>query len=212
MNAAMVACIGPAAAGIEFDRLLAQALRSHDCVVLDGFLAASQWRPLAARAQSLADAGELLPARVGRGGGVSLDPALRGDRTRWLTRDDRLEAALLDRLELLLATLNRELLLGLTEVEAHFAHYPPGARYVRHRDRFRDDDRRVLSLALYLNDDWQENDGGALRIHAMQQAAQAQDLLPLAGRAVALLSASVEHEVLPASRDRYSVAAWFRSA
>jgi SM-20-related protein len=212
MNAAMVARIGLTAAGTEYERVLAQALRSHDCVALDGFLAASQWRPLAARAQSLADAGELAPARVGRGGGASLDPALRGDRTRWLTRDDPLEAALLDRLELLRTTLNRELLLGLTETEAHFAHYPPGARYARHRDRFRDDDRRVLSLALYLNHDWQENDGGALRIHATQQASEAQDLLPLGGRAVAFLSATIEHEVLPASRDRYSIAAWFRRA
>ena len=61
--------------------------------------------------------------------------------------------------------LNRRLLLGLHELEAHYALYPAGAHYDRHRDRFRDDDARVLSAVLYLNRDWTEADAGALRLY-----------------------------------------------
>ena len=50
--------------------------------------------------------------------------------------------------------LNRRLLLGLASVEAHIAWYPPGAGYGRHRDTFRNDDSRVLSLTCYLNAGW----------------------------------------------------------
>ena len=95
------------------------------------------------------------------------------------------------------------------DVEAHFAHYPPGARYVRHRDRFRDDDHRVVSLVVYLNADWDApRNGGELRLY--DTAGNAHDVAPLGGRAACFLSADIEHEVLPATRDRLSVAAWLR--
>jgi SM-20-related protein len=107
--------------------------------------------------------------------------------------------------------LNRELLLGLEELEAHFALYPPGAGYARHRDRFRDDDARVLSTVFYLNPDWREADGGALRLHLPACAPVAhRDFFPVAGTLVVFLSADFEHEVLPASRDRLSIAGWMR--
>ena len=93
------------------------------------------------------------------------------------------------------------------EVEAHYAIYPPGTRYGRHRDRFRDDDARVLSCVLYLNDAWTHDDGGALRLYDGDGAI---DVLPEGGRLVAFLSADFEHEVLPARRERLSIAGWFR--
>ena len=103
--------------------------------------------------------------------------------------------------------LNRELMLGLDELEAHFAMYAPGTRYAKHRDRFRDDDARVLSSVLYLNDDWQESDGGALRLYLPDRHL---DVYPSAGKLVLFLSADFEHEVLAATRDRLSIAGWFR--
>jgi len=109
--------------------------------------------------------------------------------------------------------LDRELFLGLRELEAHYALYPPGARYARHRDRFRDDDARVLSAVLYLNDDWNEADGGALRLYFDTGVSTPyRDIAPHAGTLVLFLSAEFDHEVLPATRERLSVAAWFRRA
>ena len=107
--------------------------------------------------------------------------------------------------------LNRRLLLGMIELEAHYALYPPGAAYARHRDRFRDDDARVLSTVLYLNADWREEDGGALRLYLGGDAKNPHlDIYPNAGTLVLFLSAEFDHEVLPATRERLSVAGWFR--
>jgi SM-20-related protein len=36
------------------------------------------------------------------------------------------------------------------------------------------------------------------------------DILPLGGRLVLFLSDLIEHEVLPARRERYSITGWFR--
>jgi SM-20-related protein len=137
------------------------------------------------------------------------DPALRGDATHWLEAGASApQDTLLARLDALRVAVNRTAFLGLSDIEAHFAHYAPGARYARHRDRFRDDDRRVVSLACYLNDDWDDApDGGALRLYDAGGAPR--EFAPVGGRAVVFLS-ELEHEVLPATRDRFSVAAWLR--
>jgi SM-20-related protein len=109
--------------------------------------------------------------------------------------------------EELRAAVNRELALGLWRYEGHYALYPPGAHYARHRDRFVDDDARVLSLVVYLNAGWRADDGGALRLYA---SGGSRDVLPEAGTLVAFLAAQFEHEVLPATRPRLAVAGWLR--
>lgn len=159
-------------------------------------------------ARGHARAGRLLPAATGRAGERAF-AGLRGDETLWLDDPGCGPAArsLLAALEGLREPLNRQLLPGLDAVEAHFAHYPPGSGYARHRDRFRSDDARLLSLVVYLNPDWPDEAGGALRLHL---PGGVHDIAPRAGTVVAFLSDAVEHEVLPADRDRFSVAAWFR--
>jgi SM-20-related protein len=147
-------------------------------------------------------------AAIGRDQGRVLS-SLRGDSTLWLD-DPRCGAAskaFVAELELLRKALNQSLLLGLETVEAHFAVYPAGAGYARHRDRFRDDDARVLSLVCYLNKDWPRQAGGELRLHL---PGGVQDISPEIGTSVVFLSADIEHEVLPATQTRYSIAAWFR--
>ena len=103
--------------------------------------------------------------------------------------------------------LNRRLLLGLQSFEAHYALYPPGAGYLRHRDRFRDDDARVLSFVGYLNPQWPMDAGGELRLFVDDRIV---DVVPRLGRCVLFLSADIEHEVRPARQPRYSIAGWFR--
>ncbi|MEO8000508.1 MAG: 2OG-Fe(II) oxygenase [Arenimonas sp.] len=135
--------------------------------------------------------------------------SLRGDFTLWL--DDPLCGAasklFLEALDALRKNLNESLLLGLESVEAHYAAYPAGAAYAKHRDRFRDDDARVLSLVCYLNIDWPDNAGGALRLHL---PGGHKDIAPTLGTSVIFLSEEIEHEVLPSTQMRYSIAAWFR--
>jgi SM-20-related protein len=92
--------------------------------------------------------------------------------------------------------------------EGHYALYPPGAFYRRHRDRFRDDDGRVLSCVLYLNQDWDAGDGGTLRIHL--DGGDTRDVLPAGGTFACFLADRFEHEVLPATRERLAISGWFR--
>lgn len=150
----------------------------------------------------------LRPASTGRGAGARVG-GLRGDDTLWLDNPACGPAAreLLVRLDILRDGLNRRLTLGLASVEAHFAHYPVGTGYARHIDGFRQDDARVLSLVLYLNPDWPTDAGGELRLHL---PGGARDIAPRMGTLALFLSAEVEHEVMPATQPRYSVAAWFR--
>ncbi len=187
---------------------LAEALAASGACRILGMPDANATRALRDDLLRLAASGELTPAATGRGAGRALQPALRGDRTLWLDdpRCGNAAGAFLATLDGIRLALNARLFLGIAETEAHYARYAPGAGYARHRDRFRDDDARVLSLVAYLNDDWREADGGALRLHLDHGAVE---VVPRGGTAVCFRS-ELEHEVLPATRERLSIAAWFR--
>lgn len=166
---------------------------------------------LRGRALALDGVGAMTPGGVGRGP-ARLDRAdVRGDRLAWLADPphDAAEVAALARFEELRRACNRALTLGLFEFESHYSLYAPGASYGRHRDRFRDDDARVLSCVLYLNDGWQPGDGGALRVHLPD--GDTLDVAPIGGTLVAFLSEAFEHEVLPAVRTRMALTGWFRT-
>ena len=165
------------------------------------------WAALREEAGALQRAGRLQPAATGRGDGRG-HAGLRGDSTAWIDADTGPAfAAWLGCMDALRRSLNRDLQLGMEDFEAHVACYPPGTGYARHRDRFADDDARVLSLTCYLNADWPDDAGGALRLHL---ADGGRDIAPRAGTVVVFLSDEVEHEVLPATRERWSIAGWFR--
>ena len=104
--------------------------------------------------------------------------------------------------------LNRGLYLGLEDFESHFALYPPGAFYRKHVDRFRDDDKRMVSAVIYLNDAWLPEHGGQLRM--FPKDADAFDVQPVGGCLAVFLSGEMPHEVLPAHRERLSLTGWFR--
>lgn len=186
---------------------IAEALCGGGACRVEGFFA-DLADDLAAEARALQRDGALRAASIGRGASRLGDAGIRGDSTLWL--DDPACVAgrrLLQRLEGLADGLRESLRLPIRAVEAHYAHYPAGAGYARHRDRFRDSGSRLVSWVGYLNRDWREEDGGQLRLH-FDDGARA-DVLPAFGASACFLS-ELQHEVLPARRDRYSVAAWFR--
>jgi SM-20-related protein len=188
---------------------LVDTLVDRGWVRQDGFLPAALASALAEECRALTATGALKAAGVGRGATPQLRPDIRGDHIQWL-KDGQSAAcdAYLALMEQLRATLNRELYLGLADYESHFAWYPVGAFYRQHLDRFRDDDLRTVSVVIYLNDDWQPADGGALRL--APPGREPIDILPLAGRMAMFMSADMPHEVLPATRERMSIAGWFR--
>lgn len=183
---------------------------SHDgYAIVDGLIAQDLLAALAADCDAALAAGRFHPAGTGRAAGHRVDAGRRGDAVLWLEADESnmAQTRFLAAMDTLRDDLNRRLLLGLHELEAHYAVYPPGAGYMRHRDRFSDDDARVVSLVVYLNPDWSAADGGELRLH-LDDAPR--DIVPSAGTVALFLSAEIEHEVRPALRPRRSIAGWFR--
>ena len=167
------------------------------------------------RARLLADTHELHSARVGHNVGVQAKLALRSDDTRWLAHapDDASERDAVSAVNALRAHLNEALFIGAQEAELHFARYAPGAFYRTHRDRFRDDDARLVSLVFYLNDEWPDDAGGELVLYADDDSgAVITRVPPRGGTLVCFLSDRFPHEVLPATRERYSLTGWLRRA
>lgn len=151
----------------------------------------------------------LQPAAIGRGPQQQIDEGIRGDKIQWLDGRSVLQRRYLDLMEGLRLQLNRQLLLGLFEYESMFALYEPGQGYGKHWDNFRGTSDRMLTSILYLNPDWQADDGGELVIYDPQERELA-TLQPTMGRLVCFLSEEFPHQVLPARRKRGSVTGWFR--
>jgi SM-20-related protein len=194
---------------VRADAPVADAIVASGVAIVPGFLDGALTARLRERALGLDRARTFVAGGVGRGASHGRRADVRGDRIAWIDApsDDASERALAVALDAVRRDVNRALSLGAFDLEMHYAIYPPGAGYARHRDRFRDDDGRVLSCVVYLNDAWGEGDGGALRLHLDDGA---RDVAPIGGTLVAFLSDRVEHEVLPARRDRVAVAAWYR--
>ncbi|WP_433737694.1 2OG-Fe(II) oxygenase [Pseudomonas putida] len=173
------------------------------------FLPADLTRALAAECRKRAAEGELAPAAVGRGPSSEIREGIRGDHIQWI-EPGQAEAcdSYLQLMDSLREAINRHLFLGLEDFETHFAMYPPGAFYLKHLDRFRDNDRRTVSAVVYLNDAWLPEHGGQLRMYLDED--RQYDVVPTGGCLVVFLSGDVPHEVLPATRERLSLTGWFR--
>src|SRR5690606_33675317 len=98
----------------------------------------------------------------------------------------------------------------LFSFESHFAHYGTGDFYKKHLDAFKGETNRVLSLVYYLNPGWLPEDGGELKLYLSEDEGRTINVTPAFGTLVVFLSEDFPHEVLPAKRDRYSIAGWFR--
>jgi len=193
---------------LPFDTII-DDLAERGWSLQSSFLSPDLTLELAAECRRRETEGALAPAGIGRGEAMAVREGIRGDHIQWLEQGqspicDRY-LALMDELRL---SLNQTLFLGLEEFECHFALYPPGAFYKTHLDRFRDDDSRCVTAVVYLNTDWQDSDGGALRMHFPDGSHR--DIPPLAGSLVVFLSSSFPHEVLITHADRLSLTGWFR--
>lgn len=188
--------------------------------VVDSFLSPEEVVALRTRLQERQAAGLFREAGIGqmanRNGQVSVEKAVRGDEILWLDADIATpeEVFFLERVNQFIGYVNRTCYLGLRDSELHYARYPTGTFYKRHLDRFRSDSRRRLSVICYLNDNWQPTDGGELAIYVPETDGAEKTILiePIGGRLVCFDSGLMEHEVLPATRDRLSITGWLRTA
>ncbi len=161
---------------------------------------------------ALSTAGYFRRAGVGHGSKYEILDSIRRDETHWIDRQssNATQASLWARLDDLKTMFNRALFLGLDQFEGHYAVYQQGGFYQRHRDSFDDSDvekkTRVVSVVLYLNENWRPIDGGQLRLYSEDSFT---DVQPTSGTLVCFMSREAEHEVLPCTAQRLSFAGWY---
>ncbi len=135
---------------------------------------------------------------------------IRSDKTKWLDAGSKNDAEMefLEIIRLFTLYLNKTCYTGLNAFEFHYALYEEGSFYGRHKDQFRNNSNRKFSMISYLNENWQQADGGQLILHHEGKAAQ--NILPEGGKTVFFKSDELEHEVAVATRDRMSVTGWLK--
>ena len=195
--------------------LMADALVEQGYWVLDDALPKPRLNPLLIHFNEL-QCDEFKTAGIGRQTDFHVQQTIRSDKIHWIQPNTEITADFLQWMDSLRVGLNRRLFMGLFDYESHFAHYPVGAFYKKHVDAFRGNRKqgqsnRVLSTVLYLNDAWRLGDGGELLLYAEDDDNKViETILPECGRLVIFLSEKCPHEVLPAKRERKSIAGWFR--
>lgn len=148
-------------------------------------------------------------AGISGAGDLHLDGSRRRDKIHWLEEDGLTQSHFLEFADGLREYLNRELYLGLSYYESHFAIYDEGDFYETHLDAFKNSKNRVVTTVFYLNDEWSESDGGELIVYDENNKFLAK-VTPDANTLVLFLSDKFPHEVLPAKKKRYSIAGWYR--
>jgi SM-20-related protein len=151
----------------------------------------------------------LLIAGVGNGEKLSQNNSIRSDAIYWLDRKHHniYENEFLDQIDAFIIYLNNSCYCGITDYEFHFSLYEAGSFYKKHIDQFQNHSGRQYSLISYLNNNWQESDGGQLMVH---QNNSNQKISPTQGKTVFFKSNELEHEVLLTKQIRMSVTGWLK--
>jgi len=186
---------------------IADGLSEHGYAVIDQFLSQKEVDDILKTNHFTNGARQFRKAGIGKQGDLQINEAIRGDYIQWVDKDtaDAAVKVYLDRLSDLVRFLNQSLFLSLKDFEIHMTIYPVGSYYKRHLDQFKKDDHRKLSVICYLNENWREEHGGQLQMYLPDGE---KNFLPLAGRLVCFRSDEIEHEVLPATRERLSLTGW----
>ncbi len=134
---------------------------------------------------------------------------MRSDKIYWLDKKhgNTFENEFLQHAENFIERLNSTCYAGINAYEFHYAVYEEGSFYKRHKDQFKNNDNRKFSLITYLNNNWQEADGGQLQVYRDDTMQQIQ---PHAQTAVLFKSNETEHEVIKANRSRMSITGWLK--
>ena len=193
--------------------LIIQSLSENGYVVWDNFLSTSIIAALRDETHKRYGNHNMRAAKTGLINQAQ-QSAIRGDHITWLDEQDENSdiQAYFRKMHTLKDTLNQQLFMNIQSLETHLALYPIGGAYLRHLDQFSygtNPKSRQLSSILYLNTNWQADNGGELRLYLDEN--DYIDILPIAGKLVLFLSANFWHEVRPAKRERASITGWFRS-
>jgi len=177
------------------------------------FLPENLYQALHAEVRAIDAEDDLAPAGIGRETAFQLDRSIRRTRIAWMDGSTQAQTAFLQWAEQLREAINRSLMIGMFEFESCYAVYRPGGFYDRHLDRFEGARNRVVSLVVYLNEDWNAEDGGSLVIwpeDAGDEAEPVARLSPERAGAVFMLSETIPHAVEETQASRFAIAGWWR--
>lgn len=177
--------------------------------ITENFLSESLASQLKANLTTLYNDKQMLSAGTGNDTLVSHNTLVRSDRIFWLDRNhnNQPENDFFELMDAFVSHLNSTCYTGITGYEFHYTLYEKGSFYKKHLDQFRSNNSRQYSMIMYLNSDWQENDGGELCIH---QGDASQNISPTNGKSVFFKSSELEHEVLVTNKPRMSITGWLK--
>lgn len=147
-------------------------------------------------------------AAIGNQHVETVEKSIRSDQIKWLNKHELVpeELVFFERMEGFIAYLNRTCFAGIQSHEFHYAVYEGGTFYKRHSDQFNNDDRRRFSMVLYLNENWQPENGGQLVLYLEPSVT----IEPTFGKLL-FFESDIEHEVLLAHEQRLSLTGWLRT-
>lgn len=141
---------------------------------------------------------------------INYDEKFRSDIIYWLDRSHNNihENSFFDLMDSFVSFLNETCYTGITGYEFHYTMYEAGTFYKKHLDQFRSNDSRKYSMILYLNNEWEQGDGGELCIHHLESK---ENIAPTNRKAVFFKSSELEHEVLVSNKQRMSITGWLKT-
>jgi SM-20-related protein len=148
-------------------------------------------------------------AGTGETANVAVNDLVRSDVIYWLDRahNDQHENDFFDLMDRFVVFLNETCYTGITGYEFHYALYGKGSFYGKHLDQFRSNDSRKYSMIMYLNSEWNVDDGGELCIHHNDRI---EHISPTNGKSVFFKSSELYHEVLITNKPRMSITGWLK--
>jgi SM-20-related protein len=151
----------------------------------------------------------LKEAGIGNNAKLVGNKEIRSDMIFWLDRNqgNPIVNSFFDVIDAYVKYMNETCYAGITGYEFHYAFYEEGSFYKRHVDQFQNNQGREFSMITYLNDNWQEGDGGELCLYLENEERK---INPIFGRSVLFKSREIEHEVLLSHKNRLSLTGWFK--
>jgi SM-20-related protein len=182
-------------------------LSANDYVVINDFVSEDMFQKLRTFLFYHLKDENFKKAGIGALAEYQVKTSVRGDFVYWLesSRDTQLDDLFI-LIEHIKTMFNRLCYLSLNGYEFHLAHYPEGSFYKKHLDQFRERSNRMITVILYLNENWQKGDGGELKVY--KSDGETFLIEPVGNRCVIFRSDALEHEVLLTHKSRYSLTGW----
>ena len=158
---------------------------------------------------NLNDKNKMFQAGIGHRSDFHKDETYRKDKIYWMEKSSENpdEANFMLLMNSFIQFLNESCYAGVNDFEFHYALYEKGSFYKKHVDQFSQNDSRIYSIILYLNENWCEGDGGELILY---KESDAEKIAPQMGTMVFFDSAKWPHEVLETHVPRYSLTGWLK--